>query len=290
MRALKERSGLTLRQLEDQATARGDALARSTAADLLRRQTLPRPELVAAFVRACGEQNRLADWMRAYERLVREATDTTADTVADPPPPTRPARTRLLILLTLVMVVAAVLLVITITTEPDRPPTPDPPDVLPLSSAGEWVRIRPARTPDLCLTEGFDRSLRYEDVVMVQLPCTKPDGPRTLLEPVDEDLTQIKWEHPKDKVMGCLTIREEPPAKDMLEPRSRCDPDDDAQLFRIERFAPDSLTGYRLRRAHTDQCVGLRKDDTAEGAEAVQQPCDSRESQRFLVDLKTTNP
>ncbi|WP_175583833.1 hypothetical protein [Amycolatopsis orientalis] len=76
MRALKVRSGLTLRQLEDRAAANGDVLARSTVADVLRRQTLPRPELVVAFVRACGERHRLPEWIQAYDRLIIGTTAT----------------------------------------------------------------------------------------------------------------------------------------------------------------------------------------------------------------------
>lgn len=69
LRQMKVRSGRTLRQLEDQAAAHGDVLARSTIADALRRSTLPRPELLIAFVRACGEEERIEEWSRLRERL-----------------------------------------------------------------------------------------------------------------------------------------------------------------------------------------------------------------------------
>lgn len=48
MRRLKEWAGLTYRQLEANAERRGDVLARSTVADALRRDSLPRAEVVAA--------------------------------------------------------------------------------------------------------------------------------------------------------------------------------------------------------------------------------------------------
>ncbi|MFE2671379.1 helix-turn-helix domain-containing protein [Streptomyces mirabilis] len=54
MRRLKERSGLTYRELEVKAARNGDMLARSTLADVLGRTNLPRPDVLAAFVRACG--------------------------------------------------------------------------------------------------------------------------------------------------------------------------------------------------------------------------------------------
>ncbi|MER7516306.1 helix-turn-helix domain-containing protein [Streptomyces sp. NPDC126499] len=54
LQALKNRSGLTYRELAARADARGDVLPRSTVANMLARTTLPREELLAAFVRACG--------------------------------------------------------------------------------------------------------------------------------------------------------------------------------------------------------------------------------------------
>ncbi|MFF0166459.1 helix-turn-helix domain-containing protein [Streptomyces prasinus] len=69
LRRLKERSGLTYRQLEERAAERGDVLARSTLADVLRRDALPRAEVVAALVRACGPEEDVAEWLAARERL-----------------------------------------------------------------------------------------------------------------------------------------------------------------------------------------------------------------------------
>ncbi|QKV92494.1 hypothetical protein HUT19_12660 [Streptomyces sp. NA02950] len=54
MRALKDWSHLTARELAVRADAAGDVLPRSTVARMLGRATLPREEQVAAFVRACG--------------------------------------------------------------------------------------------------------------------------------------------------------------------------------------------------------------------------------------------
>ncbi|MFD5495424.1 helix-turn-helix domain-containing protein [Streptomyces sp. GDS52] len=72
LRRLKEHSGLTYRQLEEQAAERGDVLARSTLADVLRRDALPRAELVAALVRACGPGEDVAEWLAARERLAED--------------------------------------------------------------------------------------------------------------------------------------------------------------------------------------------------------------------------
>ncbi|MGX1274174.1 helix-turn-helix domain-containing protein [Streptomyces phaeoluteigriseus] len=69
LRQLKDGSGLTYRQLEQRAAGRGDVLARSTVADVLRRQGLPRAELVTALVRACDAGADLPRWLAARERL-----------------------------------------------------------------------------------------------------------------------------------------------------------------------------------------------------------------------------
>ncbi|MBD0839399.1 hypothetical protein [Streptomyces sp. TRM68416] len=54
LRRLKAWSGLSYRQLERRATQAGHSLPYSTAATMLGRDRLPRQELVAAFVAACG--------------------------------------------------------------------------------------------------------------------------------------------------------------------------------------------------------------------------------------------
>ncbi|WP_282700484.1 hypothetical protein [Streptomyces sp. CC219B] len=54
LRRLKAWSGLSYRQLERRATRAGHSLPYSTAATMLGRDRLPRQELVAAFVAACG--------------------------------------------------------------------------------------------------------------------------------------------------------------------------------------------------------------------------------------------
>ncbi|MFG2514088.1 helix-turn-helix domain-containing protein [Streptomyces sp. NPDC048584] len=54
LRLLKAWSGLSYRQLERRAARAGHTLPYSTAATMLGRDRLPREELVAAFVAACG--------------------------------------------------------------------------------------------------------------------------------------------------------------------------------------------------------------------------------------------
>ncbi|MEK9524550.1 helix-turn-helix transcriptional regulator [Streptomyces venezuelae] len=84
LQALKERSGLTYRELSSRAEARGDVLPRSTVANMLTRATLPREELLAAFVRACGATpDELTEWRRARTELAGRGTDDAAGDVPD---------------------------------------------------------------------------------------------------------------------------------------------------------------------------------------------------------------
>ncbi|GAA2272327.1 BTAD domain-containing putative transcriptional regulator [Nonomuraea roseoviolacea subsp. roseoviolacea] len=73
LRRLKERSGCTYRQLEERAARNGDVLPRSTIADALRRQALPRPETLSAFLRACGADDEIPLWLEARGRLAEQA-------------------------------------------------------------------------------------------------------------------------------------------------------------------------------------------------------------------------
>ncbi|MDT0569103.1 hypothetical protein RM704_16760 [Streptomyces sp. DSM 3412] len=66
LRRLKAWSGLSYRQLERRATEAGHTLPYSTAATMLGRDRLPRGELVAAFVAACGVRADEAEaWLDA---------------------------------------------------------------------------------------------------------------------------------------------------------------------------------------------------------------------------------
>ncbi|MFG3348193.1 helix-turn-helix domain-containing protein [Streptomyces sp. NPDC048018] len=67
LRALKDWSGLTCRELSARAGAHGYVLPRSTVAALLARSTVPPEELLGAFVRACGA--RAEEWEPVRRQL-----------------------------------------------------------------------------------------------------------------------------------------------------------------------------------------------------------------------------
>ncbi|MDQ0847507.1 hypothetical protein QFZ68_007270 [Streptomyces sp. V1I6] len=74
MRQLRQWAHLSYRELERRAEVAGDVLPRATLASVLKRQELPREELLAAFVRACGGDRSVVDaWVGVRKRLAVEA-------------------------------------------------------------------------------------------------------------------------------------------------------------------------------------------------------------------------
>ncbi|MES4902567.1 MULTISPECIES: hypothetical protein [unclassified Streptomyces] len=70
MRQLRSWADLSYRQLERNAEAAGDVLPRATISGALSRDDLPREQLLAAYVRACGgDEETVAVWLAARRRL-----------------------------------------------------------------------------------------------------------------------------------------------------------------------------------------------------------------------------
>lgn len=86
LRRLKAWSGLSYRSLERRAADAGHALPYSTAATMLGRDRLPRAELVAAFVAACGLRGAEAEaWVDARSRIACGAVPAEPATVRQVP-------------------------------------------------------------------------------------------------------------------------------------------------------------------------------------------------------------
>ncbi|WUH89829.1 XRE family transcriptional regulator [Streptomyces sp. NBC_00433] len=289
MQQLKERSGLTYRDLEEQAARNGDVLARSTLADILKRTSLPRPDVLAAFVRACGDGPRVGAWLDSRNRIAAtgiaavpavvpsSASNAEATAGAQPqsensvPPRKHRAKRRVVAVATSLMVPALALAAWVLFPRSSATSSRLPSD--------GWVTIRPARTPNLCLTDGRDRDGAYPSAVAVQLPCSQATVPRTYLEPVGEGLYRIQWHHPVEG-KGCLTVMSTGPVKGMLEPRNNCA---QATLFRLEPVNTTGGEGFRLHSADTSRCVGIAHNDTTQGAEAIEEQCTHATDQGFLI-------
>ncbi len=296
MQQLKKHTGLTYRQLEERAARNGDVLARSTLADILRRTSLPRPDVLAAFVRACGDGRRLDAWLEARDRIARldtvppatpaPETETEAEAEAESPshaatstgsPPRRtPVRP---VALALALVVPLLALLVWWLLPDDSPGAPTAAGGTSPAPADGWVTIRSARAPGLCLTDGRDRDGAYASAIAALLPCAQAPVPRTYLEPAGAGLHRVQWHHPQEG-RGCLAIMTTGPVKGMLEPRDDCGR---ATLFRLEATASDSAEGFRLRPVHSGRCIGIADDHAPEGAEAVEERCTGAADQRFLI-------
>ncbi|GHJ41904.1 RICIN domain-containing protein [Streptomyces sp. TS71-3] len=151
-------------------------------------------------------------------------------------------------------------------------------------AVGSWARIHPARTPELCVNEGRDRTRRYQTAVAAQRPCEEAGLPQVYLEPVGKNTVQIQWHHPKYGI-GCLTVLSKGPARNLLEPRDECADDNQARQFRIESFGPRTTAHLLIRPAVTGQCLSLRDQDTEEGTEIVQGRCSGAADQDFQIEL-----
>lgn len=271
MRRLKERSGLTYRQLEERAAENGEVLARSTVADVLRGRTVPRPALLTAFVRACGEQEHLGEWLRVRERAVGRPVAGT---------PARRGRLASVprgLALSLTLIVVAPLAG-TIWWLFPRDDSEDPPErgVGPVLPAGR-VLIRPVGADGLCLTEGRVRG--YEPLVAVQRPCEAVAPQETSLKSLGGDTYRIQWYHP-DQGLGCLKALTAGAVRGLLEPWSACE---QSSRFHIRPTGPDGSRRYTIR-ADGHGCVGIKNSATSAGAEAVMRPCDNARGQTFRIE------
>ncbi|MFJ9518630.1 helix-turn-helix domain-containing protein [Kitasatospora sp. NPDC101801] len=277
MRQLKDETGLTYRQLEERAAEQGSVLARSTLADVLNGRSLPRPELLSTFVRACGAADREASWLRAREALAEPPTP-------QPTPPTPAARRRRIPRLPLLagLAVVAVLAAWALTPRTSGHPTSAPPQqavAAPAVLPTGWVRIRPVTAPGLCLTDGRVRDQRYTPLVAVQRPCAEAGPQATLLEPLGGDEYHIQWHHP-DYGKGCLKALPDGPGVGLLEPMDDCT---QGSHFHVEPSGPAGSGTYVLR-VDGQGCAGIAGDGTGPGTEAVMAHCVGRGGQVFFVE------
>lgn len=92
LRRRREVAGLSYRQLERRARDGGSALPPSTTATMLRRASLPTPDLVQTYVRACGgDDAEVAAWLAARAWLAAgRAVAATRPADGDPVSPVRP--------------------------------------------------------------------------------------------------------------------------------------------------------------------------------------------------------
>ncbi len=312
LRLLRTWAGLTYRQLEARARDQGKTLPSSTIATTLGRNTLPRESFVDTYTRACGlDDEQVQRWLDARARIamgneppideaiVARRIDIDAEAIA------APARKRaswhwraplIVIMVVGIGLVAALgLRALPFGTSTQTPSsTRASPSFsvitvpgLEISEVGTWAEIHPARTPQLCLGEGQDRTRQYTRAIAAQQPCGQAASPRIFVDPVgNDDAVQIQWHHPETGV-GCLTILNEGTGQDLLVPREDCDDDNSDQMFTLEPVSsPDPKKKHiRIRPSNTDnRCLGLRDQDTIAGTEIVQERCSGAPDQEFTIN------
>ncbi|ROP35263.1 XRE family transcriptional regulator [Saccharothrix texasensis] len=289
LRALRMWSGLTYRQLEGKTAAHQDRLPPSTIATTLGRATLPREHFVDTFTRACGlGDDEVLLWLKTRHDIAIRATDEDDE---DQPAPAlgAPVRSRAprwrraasLLAATFVGVVGTVAVDAVVDRSAPASPSASPVAGLTIRPVGSWARVHPARTPELCLTEG--RADHRAGAVAVQGSCADAPLPYAFIEPLGADVVQIQWHHPRHGIR-CLAVLLGGPDRDVLEPRHECADDDPAQRFRIEPAGPPGATDVRIRPVATDLCLGPRDRATSAGAEIVQTPCSTTSDQVFLIE------
>ncbi|MEV5599269.1 hypothetical protein [Streptomyces sp. NPDC052496] len=291
LRQLKKHSGLSFRALEQRALAAGDPLSRSGMSSMLAHDVLPRTEALLAFVRACGDGGRQAEWLSARERITGTVRAPAPDRPPGDAPQERggaapaaagrlPRRLKLLAVALAIMVasVTATALVSRERGAGDFSSVSGVPSAAAPSVPTGWVRIRVADDPRLCLSDGRVADRRHTPLVAVQRPCDRAAPPNTLLERAGKDLYRIQWHHP-DYGKGCLQVLTGGRGAGLLEPRDDCA---EGSLFRIEPSGDLDKGRYVL---HVDGqgCVGIKDASTAAGTEAVMGRCVGKGRQIFLI-------
>ncbi|MFI8827869.1 helix-turn-helix domain-containing protein [Streptomyces sp. NPDC053431] len=306
LQALKDWSGLTYRELSARAEALGDVLPRSTVANMLSRTTVPREELLGAFVRACGARTEEWEAVRkelavhgAYEPEPGVAPEAGADTEAAPvwpgavpeeppagpaPPPRRSRIRRALVgaVAATGLVLAGVSVVALVRDGDRRPHEQRRPPVLTAPAEGP-VHIRVIGS-GLCLNERRGSSSGQ----IYQRSCAGADVPRYELKRLAGEHWRIVSVHP-DFPVGCSGI----PSGGRI-PAAALEDSECGDPTRVERFTLEPYgsppTGWRIVPAGSatpGSCVTVVGDRGAEWSRLAQAPCtaDAR-GQLFSFDRR----
>ncbi|MER7106691.1 helix-turn-helix domain-containing protein [Streptomyces sp. NPDC000229] len=282
LRALKDWSGLTHRELSARAEAVGDALPPSAVANMLARTAVPREELLGTFVRACGAgPEALESWLAVRKELALRGPygGTEGPAVSWPgaghhdDPGAAPhegpgdeagggaswwRRMVVPVLAGAALVVTAFTVVVFVRGDDagHRLPEEGPVDIRAVHSG-------------LCLNER--RGQRSGQVY--QVPCAGAVVPRYSLVPLDGGLWRLRSDHP-DHGPGCSGIPVEAVEQDgapLVD--QECGKRGPREAFRIEPV-DGSAKGYRVRSAHSGLCLEVRDASREPWTDVVQRACD----------------
>ncbi|WP_328756149.1 RICIN domain-containing protein [Streptomyces sp. NBC_00271] len=140
-----------------------------------------------------------------------------------------------------------------------------------------WVRMHPASSSSLCITEGRERNGRTDREIAVQRPCAEAPLPRVYLESIGNQVYRIQWHHPDPaKGKGCLGVDESLTA----EGSQLLSPGDCTDALALRYRLEPSGSGYRLRPMDSGMCIGILPP-RSDGAEAIQAQCTGADDQSF---------
>ncbi|GGW47018.1 RICIN domain-containing protein [Streptomyces xantholiticus] len=289
MQDLKDWSGLTYRELTSRAETVGDVLPRSTVANMLARTTLPREELVAAFVRACGVgPGETEAWLRVRKELTRRERPEPADGVegasrsepqerAEPEPSPRGPRRRLVAAAVAVLVVGVAAAAAVVLAKGDADDGAQPRAVT--GPAPGPVQIRLVHS-GLCLAEQGGRSGQ-----LYQQPCSERSNPEFSLKRLGADW-RLETLHATFG-WGCTGVQEKSTEIGAPVEDQECGKRGTAEAFRLEPVGTP-LRGFRLRPLHSDLCAGVEKATEREGEDIRQLACtDDAGGQLFSFDRRS---
>jgi hypothetical protein len=272
LRQVRSRADLSFRALERRATQAGDSLPSSTTNSALGRDTLPRAEFVAAFIRACGgDEATVEAWVKARADLASPQPPAVAQgpSPQEQPPP-RGGRKRVALLAggAAVLVAVAITVVVAWTANPDQT----------VATGAQQIRL--AHT-GLCLGEGPEMFKDTGREVLGQHDCASA-GPPISIEAAHDGRYQLILHHPTNGP-GCVTVDEGGEYTQVLLAGAKCDQGRPDQEFTFEHVTSPA-EGYRLHSVSGAKwCIGVYEGSTEQGVQLIQDPCENLASQVFQL-------
>ncbi|CAM3936820.1 RICIN domain-containing protein [Kibdelosporangium persicum] len=261
LREVRTRADMSFRALERRAAQAGDALPSSTTNSALARDTLPRTEFVAAFIRACGGDDKTVQaWVNARADLASGGA----------PAVTSDNRRKVAWLVGAIALLIAVATTVLITTSASTDQT--------ITTGAQQIRVA---ATGMCLGEGPEKFKDTGREVLGQHECASA-GPPISIEPAAEGRYQLVLHHPQHGP-GCVTIDGGGQYTEVLMAGAPCEAGRPDQEFTFEAVT-SPVEGYRLRSVSGAKwCVGVYQNSGEPGVQLIQNPCDNGPHQVFQL-------
>ncbi|MEV0085084.1 RICIN domain-containing protein [Saccharopolyspora sp. NPDC050642] len=305
LRQMRVRADLSFRALERRAERAGDVLPSSTINAALSRDKLPRADLVAAFVRACGgDEPTVETWVAARNELAARAEGPPGSAGGDEvepaveaefvPAPTSRATWRRAAVVA-VAAVGAAAAIIALSLAFGQPETPAPPaqrqappitPPLPLDekAAGPLASVQRIRLAHsgLCLGEGPEKFTASGRDVLGQHDCASA-GPPIGVEAAPDGSFRLLL-NSSENGLGCVTTDYGGEHAEVLLSGDECEDGRPDQRFTFEPVGTPA-NGYRMHSVPGSKwCIGVFQHRIEPGVQLIQDRCDGSRAQVFLVE------